>query len=268
MNTKYLALFALAFGLTAWTLCAQDDKQQQPVPPPDAPMTDDNGATSKQPPPPPPDVMNSGTDQGQQQQPPPPPPPHPPVPLIIRALDANHDGIIDAQKIANAPAALKSLDKNGDGKLTPDEYMGPMPPPGGPKKGQGDGKDKDQDQSQGGRQEDESGSQQQQQQDPQKGPRRRPHPPVWPIIAALDANHDGIIDASEIANASEALKSLDKNGDGKLTPDEYMPKPPKPLKDGQQQQNQNDDAQSEGNGQQPPPPPRGPGPGPGGPTGR
>lgn len=60
----------------------------------------------------------------------------PPVPAIIRALDANHDGVIDAQEIANAPAALKSLDKNGDGKLTPNEFMGPRPPrrggPGGP----------------------------------------------------------------------------------------------------------------------------------------
>jgi len=43
------------------------------------------------------------------------------------------------------------------------------------------------------------------------------------IIAALDANHDGVIDASEIANASSALKALDKNGDGKLTQDELMP---------------------------------------------
>jgi hypothetical protein len=54
------------------------------------------------------------------------------------------------------------------------------------------------------------------------GPRfRRPPPP--PLFAALDANHDGIIDATEIANASTALRTLDKNGDGKLTPDELMP---------------------------------------------
>lgn len=57
----------------------------------------------------------------------------PPTPAIIRALDANHDGVIDADEIANASAALKTLDKNGDGKLTPDEFMGPRPagkPPG------------------------------------------------------------------------------------------------------------------------------------------
>ena len=47
--------------------------------------------------------------------------------------------------------------------------------------------------------------------------------PVMPIIAALDLNKDGTIDADEIAKASESLKKLDKNGDGKLTPDEYLP---------------------------------------------
>lgn|SRR5690242_15912859 len=52
----------------------------------------------------------------------------PPVPAIVRALDANHDGVIDADEIANASAALKTLDKDGDGKLTPKEYMGPRPP--------------------------------------------------------------------------------------------------------------------------------------------
>lgn len=56
----------------------------------------------------------------------------PPI-AIIGALDANHDGVIDADEIANAVAALKKLDKNGDGKLTPDEFIGPRPAgPGGP----------------------------------------------------------------------------------------------------------------------------------------
>ena len=60
-------------------------------------------------------------------------------------------------------------------------------------------------------------------------PRHRPPPP--PIIAALDVNRDGVIDASEIANAAAALKTLDKNGDGKLTFDEFCPphhRPPPP----------------------------------------
>ena len=44
-----------------------------------------------------------------------------------------------------------------------------------------------------------------------------------PIFAALDANHDGEIDANEISNAPAALRKLDKNGDGKLTRDELRP---------------------------------------------
>jgi hypothetical protein len=44
-----------------------------------------------------------------------------------------------------------------------------------------------------------------------------------PLMEALDANHDGVIDATEIANASAALKALDKNGDGKLTQEELRP---------------------------------------------
>ncbi|HTI73112.1 MAG TPA: phospholipid-binding protein, partial [Candidatus Limnocylindria bacterium] len=49
------------------------------------------------------------------------------------ALDLNHDGVIDADEIAQASASLKKLDKNGDGKLTPDELRPPRPAgPGGP----------------------------------------------------------------------------------------------------------------------------------------
>ena len=54
------------------------------------------------------------------------------------------------------------------------------------------------------------------------GPRFHRFPPP-PLFAALDANHDGVIDQAEIANASAALLKLDKNGDGKLTRDELMP---------------------------------------------
>jgi len=50
-----------------------------------------------------------------------------------------------------------------------------------------------------------------------RGPLGRPSP----IIGALDTNHDGVIDAEEIANASTVLATLDKNGDGKLTREEF-----------------------------------------------
>ena len=106
----------------------------------------------------------------------------PPLPIVL-ALDTNHDGIIDSNEIANASAALLTLDKNGDGKLTPDEYMPPLP---------------------------------------KDAPANAPRPPLPLIVKALDANGDGVIDAAEIANAPAALKSLDKSGDGRLTPDEYI----------------------------------------------
>ncbi len=61
---------------------------------------------------------------------------------------------------------------------------------------------------------------------------RRHHPPPPPLMEVLDANHDGVIDAEEIANASKALLTLDKNGDGKLTFEELRPPfPPGPPPD-------------------------------------
>lgn len=65
------------------------------------------------------------------------------------------------------------------------------------------------------------------------GGRMGHRPPPSPLMLALDANHDGVIDAAEIANASAALKTLDKNGDGKLTLDEL--RPPRPLGGGDHQ---------------------------------
>jgi EF hand len=62
-----------------------------------------------------------------------------------------------------------------------------------------------------------------------RGPRARR--PMSPLFAALDLNHDGVIDAREIATAGESLKKLDKNDDGKLTPDEC--RPPRPPRRGE-----------------------------------
>jgi hypothetical protein len=114
---------------------------------------------------------------------------HPPPSPIVRVLDANHDHIIDSNEIANASAALLTLDTNGDGVLTTNEYMPAIPA---------------------------------------DAPADAPRPPVPLIVKALDVNGDGVIDATEIANAPAELKTLDKNGDGQLTPDEFMgPRPPR-----------------------------------------
>lgn len=63
----------------------------------------------------------------------------------------------------------------------------------------------------------------------QGGPGMNGHRPPPPVIAVLDANHDGVLDATEITNASKALLTLDKNGDGQLTQDEM--RPPRPEGD-------------------------------------
>jgi EF hand len=153
--TSKITLALLALGLVAFTVQAQD-----------------NGG-------PPDGGPDGGPPQGRGFHHP------PPLPLLL-ALDTNHDGIIDSNEIANASAELLTLDKNGDGQLTTNEYLPPPPPDAG-----------------------DSG---------------RPfHPPRSPLIEALDVNHDGIIDSNEIANASAELLTLDKNGDGQLTRDEYAP---------------------------------------------
>jgi hypothetical protein len=47
-----------------------------------------------------------------------------------------------------------------------------------------------------------------------------------PLVKALDANRDGVIDATELANASTALLTLDTNKDGQLTGNEFQMRPP------------------------------------------
>jgi hypothetical protein len=51
----------------------------------------------------------------------------PSTPLVVATLDVNHDGVIDAVEIKNASVALKSLDRNADGKLTSEELRRPRP---------------------------------------------------------------------------------------------------------------------------------------------
>jgi hypothetical protein len=46
-----------------------------------------------------------------------------------------------------------------------------------------------------------------------------------PVLAALDANQDGLISRSEIRNAASALERLDSNHDGRLTAEELLPDP-------------------------------------------
>lgn len=49
-----------------------------------------------------------------------------------------------------------------------------------------------------------------------------------PITAVLDVDKNGELSAEEVANSATVLMTLDKNGDGKLTPDELLPQGPPP----------------------------------------
>jgi caffeoyl-CoA O-methyltransferase len=51
---------------------------------------------------------------------------------ILRFFDANNDGTLSADEIANATAKLKELDKNKDGQLSAEELRAAMPFGGGP----------------------------------------------------------------------------------------------------------------------------------------
>lgn len=63
-------------------------------------------------------------------------------------------------------------------------------------------------------------------QNPPNAPEGAPRGPRMfggPLMDALDANKDGELDATEISNATAALKKLDKDGDGKLSAEELRP---------------------------------------------
>lgn len=105
---------------------------------------------------------------------------------VLMALDTDQDGIISASEIANAAVALLKLDKDGDNKLSPEECGLGVPHPAGA---------------------------------------ALAFMRLHPVLAALDANHDGEISASEILNAPAALLTLDKNRDGQLTEGELLPDP-------------------------------------------
>jgi Ca2+-binding EF-hand superfamily protein len=168
---------------------------------------------------------------------------------ILNVIDANHDGKIDAAELADAPARLRTLDKNGDGKLTRDEAglppgfgrpTGPGPRGGGDAGGRGRG-----DAGRGG--------------DARGGDAGRagaagaedrrfevpiPGPTADELLAALmtfDKNKDGKLSKSEVPERQQGIfERGDTNKDGvldaaelkKLTADQAAAPPAPPMQRG------------------------------------
>jgi hypothetical protein len=111
-------------------------------------------------------------------------------PLMV-ALDADRNGEISAEEIKNAAAALKKLDKNGDGKLTRDELRPEFPAgAGGPGGFRGPG----------------------------AAPGGQPGAAgMVERMMGLDANKDGKVDKGEMPERMQRmLERADLNGDGAI----------------------------------------------------
>lgn len=159
-------------------------------------------------------------------------PPHGPPPSpLFDALDTNHDGVISADEIANAPAALKTLLKNGATQITRDDVRPPHPAQARDDQARPHPQDADhadhppRPAADDARPADANAGNDHAR--PGADADHRHHgPPPSPLFDALDANHDGIISADEIANASAALKKLDKSGSGQIRREDLMKGPP------------------------------------------
>jgi Ca2+-binding EF-hand superfamily protein len=127
-------------------------------------------------------------------------PPINPRELFAR-MDRNSDGKLSKDE---APPRMQEnfdrVDANSDGSLSPEEFgrvagaFGQRPPPGA-------------------------------------GGAPPPGAPPVGLFALLDTDRDGEISTSEIVAAGSVLLKLDRNGDGKLTPDEVFPGgPPRPQR--------------------------------------
>ena len=122
-------------------------------------------------------------------------PPIDPREMFAR-MDRNQDGKLSKDE---APPRMQEnfdrIDANSDGGLSPEEFsrvagaFGQRPPPGA-------------------------------------GGLPPPGMPPMGLFSILDTDRDGEISTAEIVGAGTALLKLDRNGDGKLTPDEVFAGPP------------------------------------------
>jgi Ca2+-binding EF-hand superfamily protein len=177
---------------------------------------------------------------------------------VLSAIDTDHDLVISGEEMANAPKSLLALDQNHDGNLSPEE-CGFGSPARGPTADElyeewmafdrnGDGKlekselperlrgllnraEHDADGKVAAADvrrlaEREGATRFGMGLDPALIARSR----VWfmrvhPVLAALDTDANGEISPVEIATAAAALRAMDWNHDGELTPEELLPDP-------------------------------------------
>jgi hypothetical protein len=115
--------------------------------------------------------------------------------LIFAAIDLDRDGVLSAAEMTNASTALRALDLNDDGMLSVDELRRfELSQPAVTTAATA-----------------------------ARAPRAGWVSPGFILAFALDANHDGLIQTMEMANAATSLKALDVNGDGQLTLRELRP---------------------------------------------
>lgn len=116
---------------------------------------------------------------------------------ILKAIDANHDGSISSAELAAAPAQLRGLDKDGDGKLTRDEaavpqgsLMAMLGRPGGPgREGRGEGRPGGEGRGREGR------GEREEEQTPAPGPTAEE---LFASLMAYDKNKDGKLQKAEV----------------------------------------------------------------------
>jgi Ca2+-binding EF-hand superfamily protein len=180
---------------------------------------------------------------------------------LLAALDTDGDGSLSAAEIANSPTALRALDTDGDGKLNYRECgLGGASDPASK---QGDEMVKTYmafDKNGDGKLQREEVPERMQglfergdanhdgvltaeeihdlaAADYRKKNGQPEQDAAWlrrtamvsmrlmPVLAVLDANHDGELSSAEIDAAPAALATLDTNHDGRLTEDEVRPDP-------------------------------------------
>lgn len=131
----------------------------------------------------------------------------------LMGFDANGDGKLAKSELPERmQGMMDKADENKDGFLSQDELrkfaaaQAAPPPSAGPRREGREGM------REGGP---EGG--------PRPGFREMNFIRIDPLLAAIDSDKDGVLSAAEIKAAPAALRKLDKDGDGQLTRQEFMP---------------------------------------------